>query len=232
MINTLRLRCSFEGQVQVKTNGSTTVKFWGKSRLEAKCEMNANKKSPKPKRDKGLRSRTPSLETSRGYIYQEKAPLGLRLPRTSGGSILRSGDSLGEGRALGPAGLGLQPVGELGRVVPAALLVACGGEGRGGEGTREGGPEESEGLRPCAAPTSTCARGPRLAECAHPASHTAPPSPLPHGQRGSASVPGRPRLTSRPAATAPQAGPSPGVPKAAGLGSARSHRGDSRLHLS
>lgn len=50
-------------------------------------------------------------------------------PHTSGCSILGSGDSLGERSALGSAGLGLQPVGELRRVVPAALLVACEREG-------------------------------------------------------------------------------------------------------
>jgi len=68
-----------------------------------------------------------------GQVYPWHRPLGRSPrtgpPRTSGGAILGSGDPLGERRALGSPSQCLQPVGELRRVVPATLLVACGSEG-------------------------------------------------------------------------------------------------------
>lgn len=75
-------------------------------------------------------------------------------PRTSEGSILGSGDPLGEWSALGSAGLGLQPVGELRRVVPAALLVACRREGM-----CEGRHGETEGPHSARSPPPTARAG-------------------------------------------------------------------------
>lgn len=111
--------------------------------------------------------------------------------RTSGGSILGSGDPLGERRALRSASLGLQPIGELRRIVPAALRVACENEK-----TCEAIPAGQQrvrtphGNRP--QPGLGKDQAPQPIRRAHPASHTAPPSPLPHGQRGITSFPGRP----------------------------------------
>lgn len=105
----------------------------------------------------------------------------------SRGSILWGRDPLSKGSAFGSTSLSLEPVGELWRVVPAAFLVAC--EGEEVCETRPGAQQTNGGYTGVEGTGEDEYHQP--AGRAHRASRTAPPSPLPHRQRGSASFPGR-----------------------------------------
>lgn len=81
----------------------------------------------------------------------------------------RGGHPASEGSSPGPRSLRLQPVGELGGVVPAALLVPCGGKGQ-GERLRLGLPANT-------------APQPGPAALRHPSSQPSIPSPSPSPPR-------------------------------------------------